>query len=212
MGTGTAGFVVGFLFAYLFAVLVFDVNIMNQVDQFVNTANEQSKALLHQFGVSNIDQQIEIIEEQMMIMKHLIPMMLVAISIFFAFIVQWISYKLLNRIEKANYHFPPFRTLSFPTAIVWVYFVALLVSFFQTDKEGVLFLGAQNIMILAGLLMAIQGLSFVFFYCYEKKVSKAIPIVVVILTLIFSPLLLPFIRILGIIDIGFGLRNRITKK
>ncbi|WP_083800962.1 DUF2232 domain-containing protein [Bacillus sp. m3-13] len=61
------------------------------------------------------------------------------------------------------------------------------------------------------LLMTVQGFSFIFYFCYIKKISKAIPITLVILSFLITPLVY-IIRMIGIIDIGFQLRDRIQGK
>ena len=210
---GTVGFIIGFLFAYVFAQVLLQINFMQEFEEMVQQSLEQSKALFEQFNIgAKSDDQLKLLEEQMLLITKLFPMMLVTASIFISFLSQWIGYKIVNRVEKQDFKFPPFRTLRFPVSVVWIYFFALIISFFDMNQNGFVFLGVQNIMAIIGILIAIQGVSFVFFFAHEKRLSKAIPIIVTFFLILLSPILIPFVRILGIIDIGFPLRERMQAK
>ncbi|OZU89449.1 hypothetical protein CIL03_06990 [Virgibacillus indicus] len=210
---GTLGFVIGLLFVFVFSQLMFDINWVDEFEKAVTDSMEMSQRLLEDMGVGEQSEEVqEMIEAQISAFRDLFPAGLAIISLIMAFISQWFGYKMINRLEKKNYRFPPFRTLRFPTAIIWVYFLALVFSFFDLESSGILYSGVNNLLVLTGFLMAIQGFSFIFFYAHHKNMSKVLPVISVILTLIFPAMLLYLIRILGIIDIGFGLRDRLAKK
>ena len=210
---GAFGFAVGLLFVFVFSQVAFDVNWVDQLDEMVTESLEMSTSLLNDLGVGEqADEVQEVMHDQIDLLKNLLPVAIATIAIFLAFVSQWISYKVLNRLERKRLYFPPFRTLRFPTAIVWIYFFALIVSLFNSDPMSTFYIAAENVLMLTGLIMTIQGFSFIFFYAHHKKMSKAIPILSVVLTLIFPMILLYLVRILGIIDIGFRLREQIARK
>ncbi|KAB8136838.1 DUF2232 domain-containing protein [Gracilibacillus oryzae] len=68
-----------------------------------------------------------------------------------------------------------------------------------------------NVSHLAGILLILQGLSFIFHYSYVKTKSKAVPIVSILIVVFFPIMGLYLARILGIIDLGFELKKRITE-
>ncbi|SET24901.1 Uncharacterized conserved protein YybS, DUF2232 family [Oceanobacillus limi] len=211
---GTVGFVVGLLFSLLFTQILLDVNIVDELNNSMETSIDMSQSMMSQLGLEEelIEEQFALVKETLAMIIDLLPMLIVMAAIVQAFISQWISYKVINRMDHKKLQFPKFHHLRFPVSIIWIYFLALVLSLFQSDPDSMLFIGLQNILVLAGFLMVIQGFSFLFFYTHYKRMSKAIPIIVIILTVIFLPLLLPLMRILGIIDIGFGLRDRLFKK
>lgn len=210
---GTLGFVIGLLFVFVFSQIMFDINWVDEFEKAVTDSMEMSQGLLEDMGVGEQSEEVqEMIQAQISAFRDLFPAGLAIISLIMAFISQWFGYKMINRLEKKNLRFPPFRTLRFPTAIIWVYFLALVFSFFDLESSGILYSGVNNLLVLTGFLMAIQGFSFIFFYAHHKNMSKVLPVISVILTLIFPAMLLYLIRILGIIDIGFGLRDRLAKK
>lgn len=210
---GTLGFVAGLIFVFLFTQFFLEINWATEIDLLFNESLETSKEMMYQLGFEEeVEESLEIIEEGFSLLKDLIPVGLAVTGIFMALITQWISYKIINPLHKKQFYFPAFRSFRLPVSIVWFYFISMLITLFDNDSDSVLFIGASNVLALAGLFLVIQGFSFMFFYAHNKKRSMAFPIIGVIITLILPFYLLYFVRILGIIDIGFSLRDRLTKK
>jgi len=151
------------------------------------------------------------VEEQISLFKYYLPASIAIISIFLAFTAQWISYKTLNWLDKRRLFFPPFKHLNFPKAIIWFYLLALIVSLFNQDVESLSYFVVVNALALTSLFIIIQGFSFIFFYAAHKKVHIVFPILIVIVSVLIIPPFLIIIRIIGIIDIGFSLKNRMSK-
>ncbi|WP_106495712.1 YybS family protein [Lentibacillus sp. Marseille-P4043] len=209
---GAVGFGLGLVFVLLISQLVFDVNMLEEIDVMIDQSMQMSQDMMEQFGLADqAAEQMALIEEQMEMLKNLIPVGIAVIGILLSFIGQWVSYKVINRLENKNFHFPPFRELKLPVSLVWIYFFALIFTFFELDQNGMLYLAVNNVLMLAGMLMVIQGFSLIFFYAYQKNKSKALPIGSVVLTILMPFLFLYLVRILGIIDIGFKLRDRISQ-
>lgn len=209
---GTIGFVAGLLFVFVFSQFVFQINIMNEMEEMINQSVQMSKDFMEQVGLEGqAEDQMELFEQQIGLLKNLVPAGIAIAAILLAFISQWLSYKLINRLDKGQLKFPPFRMLQLPVSLVWIYFFSLIFTFFELDPSGTLYLAVNNVMLLAGMLMTLQGFSFIFFYAHHKKMSKALPIVCVVVTLLFPLILLYLVRVLGIIDIGFSLRDRLSK-
>ncbi|ASN03817.1 YybS family protein [Virgibacillus necropolis] len=208
---GTLGFIVGLLFIFLTSQLIFNVNWISEIDTMIDESMGMSQSLMEQVGLGGSEEQLEMLEQQANMLKDLIPVGVAFIAILLAFISQWFGYRLINRLDKKKFHFPPFRDLRLPVSLVWIYFFALIFTMFQFDPSSIFYHAINNVLVLAGLLMTLQGFSFIFFYTHHKNKSKAIPIVIVIVTFLLPFLLLYLVRILGIIDIGFRLRDRISK-
>ncbi|GGA70264.1 YybS family protein [Ornithinibacillus halotolerans] len=209
---GTIGFAVGITMAILFTLLVFDINILSEFNQQLDETLETSQEIAMELGLGNLtEDQISVVEQQLELYKQLVPVAIVIISLVLSFLSQWISYKILNRFDKKQLRFPKFRNLRFPTVLIWIYLLAIVISLFQNDPTSPVFTAIQNVLMLTGLFVVLQGLSFIFFFAHRKKLSIAIPIIIIVVALLFAPLLLPLVRILGIIDLGFGLRDRMVK-
>ncbi|WP_430789585.1 YybS family protein [Virgibacillus flavescens] len=209
---GTLGFVVGLLLIFLISQLLFNVNLLDEIYSTIDASMQTSQQLMNQIGLgAQSEEQLQLMEEQLDMLKVLLPVGIVLLAIMQAFVAQWIGYRVVNRLEKKKFAFPPFRNLQFPVSLVWIYFFALIISLFGLDPSSAFYHAINNVLVLAGLLMTLQGFSFIFFYAHQKNKSKALPIVCVIVTLLLPTLLLYLVRILGIIDIGFRLRDRISK-
>lgn len=209
---GTLGFIAGLLFTFAFSQFVLGINWATELAIALEESLEMSVELLNQVGLGDQTQeQLGALEEQMLLFTKLIPAGIAIISILLAFITQWISYKVINRLNKKQLRFPLFRNLRFPVAIIWIYFFSLIFSFINIESD-IIYLVVHNVLALTGLFMIIQGLSFAFFFAHYKKWSKLLPLLLVGLTILLPFFLLYLVRILGIIDIGFGLRDRLSMK
>jgi uncharacterized protein YybS (DUF2232 family) len=60
-------------------------------------------------------------------------------------------------------------------------------------------------------ILILQGYTFIFYFCDQKGISKAISITIAIVAFLV-PIFLYIIGILGIIDLGFDLRKGYNKK
>lgn len=210
---GAIGFVIGLIGVFLIIQLAFNINIYDEIDMVMEEAINLSQSIFNQMGLEEAgEEQLTLLEEQMMLFKDILPGLMAMISIGMAFIAQWLSYKIMNRLERTTFTFPPFKSLNLPISLFWIYFTVMIASFFVTDQESGLYIVIINAVILAMILLTIQGFSFVFFYADHKNMSKAIPIAVVIISFIIPGIFLLLIRILGIIDLGFSLKERIASK
>lgn len=210
---GAVGFVVGLIGVFLIIQFLFNINIYDEIDTVFAEMMNIMQTTSDQLGMGDeLNEQLEPIAEQMDLLKDLIPASMAIISILMAFVAQWLSYKILNRIDRRSLYFPSFTSFNLPVSLIWMYFIALLLSFFVTDTESGIYIVVMNVVTLSMLLLMIQGFSFIFFYAEHKKLSKAIPIVIVIVTFLIPGIFFLLIRILGIIDLGYSLKKRIANK
>lgn len=210
---GAVGFVVGLIGVFLIIQFLFNINIYDEIDTVFAEMMNIMQTTSDQLGMGDeLNEQLEPIAEQMDLLKDLIPASMAIISILMAFVAQWLSYKILNRIDRRSLYFPSFTSFNLPVSLIWLYFIALLLSFFVTDTVSGIYIVVMNVVTLSMLLLMIQGFSFIFFYAEHKKLSKAIPIVIVIVTFLIPGIFFLLIRILGIIDLGYSLKKRIANK
>ncbi|GAA0427029.1 MULTISPECIES: YybS family protein [Virgibacillus] len=209
---GTFGFIIGLLFAFVFTQFVFQINVIDAMEQIFNESMEMSTGVIEQFTAeAQLEEIDEIMQQTIHAFVTLFPFFLATIAILMAFLSQWFSYKFLNRIERKDLRFPPFRELRFPNSIIFVYVIALLFAFIFTDPESLQYMATQNLLLLTQMLVTIQGFSFLFFYANYKKITKAFPIICVVIGVLF-PMMLFIIRFIGIFDLGFGLRDKLAEK
>lgn len=210
---GAVGFIFGLVIVFIMIEFVFQINIFAEMDKVIAESMNLMQSISNQVGLDNeIDEQMKLLEDQMHLFKDLIPASMALISILMAFIAQWLSYKIINRLEQRKLYFPKFTAFNLPVSVVWIYFIFLVVLFFVEDDGGSLYIVVMNVVLLLMMLLVIQGFSFIFFFANYKKVSKAIPIIIVVITLLIPGILLLIVRILGIVDLGYGLKRRIVEK
>ncbi|MBH0230275.1 YybS family protein [Halobacillus yeomjeoni] len=210
---GSVGFIIGIVGIYLITQLFFGISWADQVRESLNQAFTMTESMFSgMLDQENAEEQLQMVREQLNVLPDIIPSVLAITGIVYAFISQWLTYKLVNRIEQTQFKFSPFREMQLPTSILWYYFFSLILNYIVSSENGMVYLAAINVFTLTGILLVLQGFSFIVFYAQVKKWSKAIPIVVIVLSLLLPQILLYLVRILGIIDIGFSLRQRVEEK
>lgn len=209
LGRGTLGFIAGLLFIYIFTQVFLQIDLANEIDVMMEESIEISQDVMVEFGFPELtEDSLEQVTTRLSMIKDLIPVGLAMISIMIAFISQWLGYKFLNRIEKLQLYFPPFRELRLPVTLVWIYFLAFIFMLMDLEPDGSIYIAVNNVISLVGMFIVLQGISFMFFMAHQKKWPKAFPIIGVIMMLILPLIFVNIVRIIGIIDIGFGIRDR----
>lgn len=208
---GAIGFSLGLGFVYVITQFVFEINWTEEIREMIDNSLETSINLFTQFGYELDEASINLLTEQMQSYLYLIPTGIVIFGVLLAFLTLWISYKIINRLENKSYHFPKFRDFKLPNSLIWYYLAGIILVWIFTDPSETMYLVAINLYTLTGLLLVLQGISFMFFFTHYKKWSKAIPIILLVLLFLYPVFLLYPMRILGIIDLGFQLRERLNK-
>lgn len=144
-------------------------------------------------------------------LPHMAPFILVAFGIVFALLTQLASSYTLKKMNYAVPMLPPFRKWSFPKSFLWYYLIVLIIMLIGVEKGTALYTVTINLFPMFEIIMAIQGAAFLFHYFYEKKLSIAFPIIIVVFMMLLPPLM-TVVRLVGIIDLGFDLRSRIQSR
>src|SRR5699024_8521149 len=134
---GTVGFVIGLLLFLIIGQMVFQVHFVEEFNQMVQESFEMSSKTLEQFGLldeATMDE-LEVVEEQILAMQNLLPVWLVVTALILALVSQWISYKIINRVDHQQFRFPPFHQLKFPILVFWIYFIAFFMVLIDMDQD-----------------------------------------------------------------------------
>lgn len=209
LAVGSIVFLVNFLLLYGVLVVFMDINPLEEFNKTAELSIQTSKVFMAGIGQTLNEKQLDQLEEALELAPLLIPTVLVFLSVFLAFITQVISTPILKRLKFKTEKWPPFREIKLPRSIIWYYLIVMILMMSQVvDKESILYIGIINLFFVLELLMVVQGLSFIFFFSYHKKLANGIPITILILSL-FLPFLLYIVRIIGIIDLGFNIREEV---
>lgn len=208
---GTVGFIAGILIVLVLAQFVLGVNIYEQFDAAAEDSMQMLQSIVQQVGLDDkeVNLLIEETEKQMESFRDLLPASIAIIGIILAFISQWLSYKLMNRLDQRKYYFPPFKHFNLPYSVIWLYLIALITSLL-TELDSSVGIVAFNVITLLSVLLIIQGFSFLFFMTDIKNWPKPVPFIILAISFVLPILLMFIIRFIGILDIIIGLKKRMV--
>ncbi|MGE5701936.1 MAG: YybS family protein [Clostridia bacterium] len=152
------------------------------------------------------------VQWQMQLFEMVLPSIIVATSFFMSASIHWVS-RLVSRLMKRPLPaLPPIREWNFPRSLIYYYFAALimLLLFGEPMSQSFMSSAVNNVKVMLDMIFMLQGLSFCFFFLYRKGWKK-LSFVLVIALFIF-PLLTYILSLLGILDLGVGLRKRLEKR
>ncbi|WP_226668653.1 YybS family protein [Metabacillus litoralis] len=208
---GSLTYTISLLLAYIGTIVFLKIDLIKDTVSILEQSMLQSKSILTKFNSSEeLTKQYKQLEQGIELIPTISPTIFVATAISFAVLTHVISMPILRRLRIKVQALTPFREWKLPLSIVWYYLIVSILLIFNPDKDSFYFMAIINLYIILQIIILIQGYSFVFYYCYIKGLSKSIPVIIVIVSLLL-PLLLYIIRILGIIDISFPLRSKISK-
>lgn len=198
------------LLVFLGLVLILGENPMQVAAELTREQMEFADSTFGSFGQvpgQSLDQMYEMIDR----IIYLAPVMIVGLGISLALVTLMLSYFLLRRLGHKVNPLPPFREWQFPKSFLWYYLIVLILAMVGLEEGTTMFVLVWNLFPLLEIVLAVQGFAFIFYYCHHKKVAKAVPILLIVAAIVISPLLY-LVRILGIVDLGFDLRKRITSQ
>lgn len=209
---GTLVFLASLLVQYAAAVALFNVNFIKEGIGLIEESIDMSRGMLEGMGQNVDDAVMDQLTAGVKMIETLTPSLFVMAAVISVFFIQLVSFPIAKRFGIKVEGWKPFREMSLPKSILWYYLITIVASFVFNPSEGSYwFLALVNIAFILQLFMIIQGISFIFFFSHLKGFPKALPVIATVFTFLI-PFLLYIVRILGIIDLGFDLRQRLGKK
>lgn len=209
---GTIVFLFTIVIEYIGTIVLFDMNIMEETTVMLEESVEQSLSMLEAIGQTPDPAMVEQLETSIGMVRDLVPSLFVTASLLLVFFIQLVSLPIANRFGVSVPKWPPLQDLTLPKSLLWYYLIVIIASLFvNVDQGGYWYTAILNLSYILQYFMVFQGVTFLFFIAHEKNVSKAFPIIAVVLMFLI-PLLLYLVRILGIIDLGFDLRKKLKEK
>ncbi|OXM84559.1 hypothetical protein CF651_20090 [Paenibacillus rigui] len=182
----------------------FGFNIIDRMKQFmlesINTLPAQLQAVL----VVDKDTLVQLVSQ-------MLPLYMIGYSLFLVVIAHWLARKLLNRSGEALPAFKPIREWMLPRSFVWYYLIALFMEFFVKDTNSIFFTLLLNLLPLLTAVFAVQAIAFLFFVAHRNRWNRALPFGGIVL-LIFVPPAYFMFSMLGVFDVAFPIRERMTRK
>ncbi|WP_368197474.1 YybS family protein [Bacillus pumilus] len=211
--TGALIYLFSFLISFVVSVQLFQVDIMGIAKESIEQMIPMLESVLKQSGASeqDISKQLKQFREMQDSALSALPVALLMLVTLTAFVNHWFVKPLIKRFVKDMPALKKFKDMRLPKSMVWYYLLTLLLMLIQTEKGSFLSLVQTSAFQILFILVLIQGFSFIFYYCHEKSISKAVPIFAIVLGVLYPPVAV-IVRIIGIADIGFDLREKVKNK
>ncbi|MCM3147712.1 YybS family protein [Bacillus pumilus] len=211
--TGALIYLFSFLISFVVSVQLFQVDIMVIAKESIEQMIPMLESVLKQSGASEQDiaKQLKQFREMQDAALSALPVALLMLVTLTAFVNHWFVKPLIKRFVKDMPALKKFKDMRLPKSMVWYYLLTLLLMLIQTEKGSFLSLVQTSAFQILFILVLIQGFSFIFYYCHEKSISKAVPIFAIVLGVLYPPVAV-IVRIIGIADIGFDLREKVKNK
>ncbi len=210
--SSTVLFLIIFSSQYVISVLFLEMNFVTELFALLSESIQQSIKFMEMIGQTPDEKVVEKMNEMVSLTSTLIPSIFVLVSVMSVFLSMLINFPIARRLGVNVPKFQPFREMVLPKSILWYYLITLIVSLLIPFEKGSFsYMAFMNVSFILQFLFLLQGFSFIYFWSSLQKWPKAVPITLTIFVLIFAPLLY-IIRLLGIIDLGFNLRQRLQQK
>ena len=216
--TKSAGFIAGsivfllnLVLQYVITVAFLNMNIIEESIELLRSSIEQSTEVFSQLGLMQESNEsvIQQLYAAVDLLQTLTPSLFVLTSLFAVVVIQFVSFPILKRFGIKVVTGKPFRDLKLPRNILYLFLIALLASLiFQPESGSYLHLALSNISYILQLVIVVQGLSFIWYITYQKQWPKAVPILA-LFAIVLMPMVLYIVWILGIMDLGLNLRNKL---
>lgn len=208
--TGALIYLFSFLIYFVVSVQLFQVDILGVAKESIDQIMPMVESTLKQSGASDqeIAKQLKQFREMQDTALNSLPVALLIFVTLMSFVNHWFVRPLIKRFVPDMPALKKFKDMRLPKSMVWYYLLTLLLMLIQPEKGSFLSLVQTSAFQILLILVLIQGFSFIFYYCHEKNISKVVPIFAVVLTILFPPIGV-IVRIIGIADIGFDLREKV---
>lgn len=201
-----------FIVQYVVAVLFFHMNFIDESIKMMRESFERSFHMMDQLGEPVPDKTVEQFETSIDYFRALVPSAFVVSSFVMVFLFIVINFPILKRLGVKVPSWKPVRDWQMPKSVLWYYLIILIAAIiFVPEKGSMWFMIYINLSFVLQICLTIQGLSFLYFFANLKNWPKAVPVVLTIISILYFPALY-LIRILGIIDLGFDLKQRLQQK
>ncbi|MED1479334.1 YybS family protein [Bacillus altitudinis] len=208
--TGALIYLFSFLIYFVVSVQLFQVDILGVAKESIDQIMPMVESTLKQSGATDQDiaKQLKQFREMQDTALNSLPVALLIFVTLMSFVNHWFVRPLIKRFVPDMPALKKFKDMRLPKSMVWYYLLTLLLMLIQPEKGSFLSLVQTSAFQILFILVLIQGFSFIFYYCHEKNISKVVPIFAVVLTILF-PQIGVIVRIIGIADIGFDLREKV---
>lgn len=214
---GILSAIIGVIMVFVFSQAFTGLTIFERLDTILNNvsiADMNMSRTYEIFGLSKLDSSE--LETAMENMKEIMKLSIPGTIIVWASILSYVNYKtvswLLYKSGKEVSMLPPFRDFSLPKSVMLGSILIYIFSYLAAnmgliDKDLIMF----NIQMMFKFIFSIQGLAFIFYFGYIKRVPQLLTLIIVAV-LITTGIGKTILFIVGLTDIALDIRKRILLK
>lgn len=207
---GSITFLINLVIQYVISIVFLNMDIIKESIQLVRESIDQYIKVVTSLSQAPNEAVAQKLYAAIDLIEILTPTIFVITSFLIVFIIQLVSYPILKRFGIKVVLGEHFRNFKLSKSMIYYFLIALLVNLIiQPESGSYIHLALSNILFILLLLIVVQGLSFIWYFSYQKGLSKAVPILVTI-AMFLMPLILYIVWILGIMDLGFDLRKKLN--
>lgn len=206
MATGIA---ILFAFAIQFLVMTrfFELNFIDEGMKLARESYEES--LEYSAKVMGRAVPTEQLTQTFDMMQTILPASITIMVFTLAIIIVAVNLPILKRLGVQVPQFALFRDMRLPRAVLWYYLIVLSINLFMQPEVGTtLYVVMMNLSIVLWVLLTLQGISFIHFAIDTFNYPTYLK---VLATLLAIPLY-SFVVLIGILDLGFNLRDWVRAK
>ncbi|MGG4267760.1 YybS family protein [Peribacillus simplex] len=207
-------FLGGTIIIYAASVLISNVNYIEESMKMAEGSIKNTIDLMGSFGQAPTEQVKKRMYESIEMINTLMPSLFVLISVIMVLLIFFAAHPIVKRFSDKTLKWPHFRDLRLPKSLLWYYLITMLLALFvHTDKNSFVYMAISNLFFILQFFILLQGYSLIFYIAHVKSWTKAIPVLIVVFSLLLPiPIIITAVRFLGIIDLGFPFRETIKKK
>lgn len=190
-------------FQYIASIFLFNMNILEQFLEGIEIYYEQVGNIMTSFGQLPKDYD-EMVAQSLQLIETIMPSYFIGTVFMTAFIYLAINLPILKKLGLDVPKFSKFMDFRLPKAVLWYYLIVSIFTIFISYEVGTFgYLVFVNAALILRVLLFLQGVSLIHFYCNVQGYPKWATVLITFLAIpLFS-----FTIIVGVLDLGFNVRN-----
>ncbi|MBZ6443503.1 MAG: YybS family protein [Paenibacillus polymyxa] len=206
--TGTGIILAELLFVLFIATYSFGFDLSQSLrDQAEMSANVVQQILSANPMFANMNWTAEDTQKLGTMLIGKVPYVMIVSSFILAVITHALARPALSSLDVPVRKMKPAREWMLPRTLIWYYLLAIVIGWIADSSDSSWIQTVSISMLpLIHACFIIQTIGFVYFWTHSRKMSPVIALLLSLVVLVFQPL-----RIIGIIDLAFPLREAITR-
>jgi uncharacterized protein YybS (DUF2232 family) len=209
---GMLTYLFNYLLIFAVSVYLFDFNLVNLIQSSVDNMIEMNQATGSFIQIPLDEHQISLYKESIELLTNAFPALMITSSFVMVGLHHMVNWRVLKRLGHEAEQLPPLREWTFPKSILWYYLVTLLFLILGFMEPGTaLFPILFNLHYILEIVIYLQGLAVISYFSHHKNMGKILPTIAIIFTIFLPQIGMMIVRMIGIFEFGFGIRDRLNK-